>query len=237
MFITALTAVTGSFQDALEESSRVLAIRGRVVPSTLDNIRLRAEYSDGTVVEGEDKIPEDGKVIQKVTLIPGNVTAHPEALDAIRQADIIIFGPGSLFTSVIPNLLISKIVDEISKHQALKMYICNVMSQPGETSGFTASDHLKVFIEHSRKNIVNCCLVNSGRLEYQLLLKYARQKSFPVILDRERIREMGVVVFEADVVSRTDYLRHDSQKIAKEIINCYNLYSRKKWNELNRKLS
>lgn len=236
LFITALTGVTGSFKDAVKESSKVLAIRGRVIPSSLDNIRLKAEYSDGTVTEGEDKIPDEGKPIKRVSLMPLDVHPNPEALEAIREAEIIIFGPGSLFTSIIPNLLIKEISEAIVNMDILKLYICNVMTQHGETDGFTAADHLEMLISHAKRNIVNHCLVNSGRLEYKLLLKYAEEKSFPVVFDRKRLKEMGVSVMEGAVVSKNNYLRHDSEQTSKEIINIYNQYKRR-WKRLRKKLS
>ncbi|MBD3245424.1 MAG: uridine diphosphate-N-acetylglucosamine-binding protein YvcK [Candidatus Omnitrophica bacterium] len=235
LFITALTEVTGSFQEAVEESSRVLAIRGRVLPSSLDRIRLKAEYHDGSVREGEDKIPDTGKPIKTISLMPQPVGPNPEALEAIREADLVILGPGSLFTSVLPNLLIREIQQELAAKNVMKLYICNVMTQHGETDGFTAADHLEALKTHCDKNIVNCCLVNSGRLEYKLLFRYAQERSFPVIFDRERIRKMGVVAFEADVVSKSDYLRHDSFNTAKEIINIYHAY-KKQWKKLKKKL-
>jgi len=224
LFITAMTQITGSFKDAVEESSRVLAIRGRVIPSSLEKIRLKAEYTDGTFREGEDKISDETKTIKRVYLIPQDARPNPEAIEAIRNADLIILGPGSLFTSIIPNLLIKEISEEIAKKNVLKIYICNVMTQHGETDGFTASDHLSMLISHSKKEVVNCCLVNSGRLEYNLLLKYSYDKSFPVIFDRDKLKKIGVLVFEADVVSKTNYLHHDFLKTAKEIINIYRNY-------------
>jgi uncharacterized cofD-like protein len=235
LFITALTEVTGSFEDAVEESSRVLAIRGKVVPSSLDKIRLRAEYSDGTVKEGEDKIADESKSIKRIYLIPADVKPNPDAIKAIREAELIIIGPGSLFTSIIPNLLINQINEEIVKRNVMKLYVCNVMTQHGETDGFTAADHLSELSAHTRKNIANCCLVNSGRLEYRLLLKYAQEKSFPVIFDRERLKKMGVSVFEADIVSRSNYLRHDSQRTAKEVIAIYN-YWKRRWKSTKKRL-
>ena len=233
LFITAMTQVTGSFKDAVEESSRVLAIRGRVIPSSLDNIRLKAEYTDGSVKEGENKIPNGNKPIKRLYLIPEDPHPNPEALEAIRDAEVIIMGPGSLFTSVLPNLLIRQIIDEISNHNVMKLYICNVMTQHGETDGFTAADHLEAILMHSRKNIINCCLVNSGRLEHNLLFKYAQDKSFPVVFDRSRLKKMGMMVFEADVVSKDNYLQHDSKVTAKEIMNIYS-YFKKRWKRLQK---
>ena len=228
IFIAALTEVTGSFKTAVKESSKVLAIRGRVIPASLDQIRLKAEYIDGSVKEGEDKISAEGKPIKHIYLIPKVARANPEALEAIRAAEIIILGPGSIFTSIIPNLIIKEINEEITKKNVLKIYICNVMTQHGETDGFTAADHMGAIFNHTTKNIVNCCMVNSGRLDYNLLLRYSQEKSFPVIPDKNRLRIMGVNVIEEDLVSRINYLRHDSSKTARIVIRIYNMW-KKKW--------
>lgn len=231
LFITAMTQVTGSFKDAVKESSIVLAIRGKVLPSSLDKMRLKAEYSDGTTKEGEDKIPHEGKAIRKICLVPQDAKPNPETIEAIREAEIIVFGPGSLFTSIIPNLLIEQVREEIVKRDVMKLYLCNVMTQHGETDGFTAFDHLERIISHTKRDIVNCCLVNSGRLRHDLLIKYAQEKSFPVIFDRERFKRKGVLIFEGDVVSKSNYLRHNSQNTAKEIMNVYS-YMKKRWKGL-----
>ena len=234
LFITAMTQVTGSFKDAIKESSIVLAIRGKALPSSLDSIRLKAEYSDGTVKEGEDKIPDEERSIKKVSLVPSDAKPNPEVIEAIREAEIIILGPGSLFTSILPNLLIEEVRSEIIKREVMKLYLCNVMTQHGETDGFTAFDHLNTIISHTKKNIVNCCLVNSGRLKYSLLVKYAQEKSFPVLFDRERIKKLGISIFEADIVSKDNYLRHDSKKASREIMNIYN-YRKRRWRNLRSK--
>jgi len=228
LFITAMTQVTGSFKDAVKESSIVLAIRGRVLPSSLDKMRLKAEYSDGTTKEGEDKIPHEEKAIRRIYLVPQDAKPNPEAIEAIREAEIIVFGPGSLFTSIIPNLLIGQVREEIVKRDVMKLYLCNVMTQHGETDGLTAFDHLERIISHTKRDIVNCCLVNSGRLRHDLLIKYARGKSFPVIFDRERFKRKGVLIFEGDIASKSNYLRHNSQNTAKEIMNVYS-YMKKRW--------
>lgn len=231
LFITAMTQVTGSFKDAVKESSIVLAIRGKVLPSSLDKMRLKAEYSDGTTKEGEDKIPREEKAIRRIYLIPQDAKPNPEVIEAIREAEIIVFGPGSLFTSIIPNLLIEQVKEEIVKRDVMKLYLCNVMTQHGETDGFTAFDHLERIISHTNRDIVNCCLVNSGRLKHNLLIKYAQEKSFPVIFDRERFKRKGILIFEGDVVSKSNYLRHNSQNTAKEIMNVYS-YMKKRWKGL-----
>lgn len=230
LFITAMTQIVGSFEAAVKESSIVLAIRGRVLPSSLDKIQLKAAYSDGTEKIGEDKIPDEEKAIKRVYLVPQDAKPNPEALEAIREAEIIILGPGSLFTSIIPNLLIKEIAEETARRDVMKLYICNVMTQHGETDGFTAADHLQMLLAHGGKGIINCCLVSSGRLQYRLLVKYAQERSFPVVFDRERIKNMGIAIFEADVVSKSNYLRHDPEKVAREIINIYN-HNKREWRE------
>jgi uncharacterized cofD-like protein len=234
LFITAMTQITGSFKDAVKESSIVLAIRGRVMPSSLDKVQLKAEYSDGTEKIGEDKIPDEEKAIKRICLLPQDAKPNPEAAELIREADIIILGPGSLFTSIIPNLLMKEISAEIARRDAIKLYICNVMTQHGETDGFTAADHLKMLIDHGGEGVVNCCLVSSGRLQYRLLIKYAQERSFPVVFDRDRIKDMNIAIFEADVVSKNNYLRHEPQRVAKEIMNIYN-HGKKEWRESKNK--
>ena len=183
----------------------------------------------------EDRIPVDDKSIGRIYLIPDNPRANPEALEAIKSAEIIILGPGSLFTSIIPNLLIKEISEEIYKKNVLKIYICNVMTQNGETNGFTAADHMDVLLKHTNKGIVNCCLVNSGRLDYDLLFKYSQEKSFPVIPDENRLCQMGINVIEDDLVNKVDYLRHNSSKTARVIMHIYNTWKRK-WKKYQKKL-
>ncbi len=235
LFITALTEVTGSFEEAIEESSKVLAIKGKVIPSSLDRVRLKAQYLDGSIKEGEDKIPKEEKPIKRVWIIPEYAKPNPQAIEAIREAEVIILGPGSLFTSILPNLLIEEITKAIcSRENILRLYICNVMTQHGETDGLTAYDHWEKLIMHTHPNIVNCCLVNCGRLPPHLLFRYSQEKSFPVIPDTYKLREKGILVFEKDVVSRENYLRHDPYKTAREIMGIYG-YFKRKWKRLRKK--
>ncbi|RKY40480.1 MAG: hypothetical protein DRP76_01850 [Candidatus Omnitrophota bacterium] len=231
LLITALADVTGSFQGAVEESSKVLAIRGKVLPASLEKVRLKAEYIDGSTKEGEDKIPKEEKPIKRIFLIPPHVKAFPQTIEAIKEADIIILGPGSLFTSILPNLLIEDIKKSICQRKdILKIYICNVMTQHGETDNFTAFDHIETIISHTGEGIMNVCLVNCGRLSQELLIKYAQEKSFPVVSDIRRIKEKGILVIEKDIISHHDYLRHDPYKTARCIIELYNGY-RRGWKE------
>ncbi|MCM8789951.1 MAG: YvcK family protein, partial [Candidatus Omnitrophica bacterium] len=199
LFITVMTRLTGDFEKAIKETSRVLALRGQVLPSTLNNVVLVAQHKDGSVTEGEDQIPRARIPIQKVSfrsLTP--VSATPEAIKAIQQARIIILGPGSLYTSIIPNLLIKEIAEAIVSSSALKVYVCNIMTQPGETDNFTASDHIRTLILHSHPRIFDFCLVNSGPIPESVLNRYSQEGSRPVELDLKEIRLMGYrVISEA----------------------------------------
>jgi uncharacterized cofD-like protein len=172
LFITVMTRLTGDFEKAVRETSKVLALRGQVIPSTLENVKLVARYEDGSVIEGEYDIPRAGKPIRKVYLNPREAQAAPETLKSIKEAEIIVLGPGSLYTSIIPNLLIKQITDSIVVSRAIKVYVCNVMTQPGETDGYTASMHVKSLIEHSHPRIIDYCVVNSGKIPPDIQKRY-----------------------------------------------------------------
>src|SRR3989338_3093580 len=155
LFLTAMVQLTGGdFEKAVKESSKILAIRGKVVPSTVSNVHLVAEYIDGTITEGEAKIPRKNIKIKRLSLTPEDALPTSDALEAIKEADIIVLGPGSLYTSVIPNLIIQGMSEAIAQSSAYKIYVCNVMTQQGETDGFTASDHVKIIIEHANKDVI-----------------------------------------------------------------------------------
>ncbi|MEA3305845.1 MAG: YvcK family protein, partial [Candidatus Omnitrophota bacterium] len=227
LFITAMSKVTGDFEQAVKESSKVLAIRGKVIPSTLSKIRLSAEYKNGEVTEGESRIAEKMSPIKKVFLEPGECEATEEALEAIREADVIILGPGSLYTSVIPNLLVNGIYQEISRSKILKIYICNVMTQTGETDGYKASDHIKAIIQHATPDIVNTCIINAGDIPRGLLEKYKEVKAEKVEPDKETIQKMGYRVIDANIINARDYIRHDSHKLSRLIMSLIGEYTRK----------
>lgn len=218
LFITAMTKLTGDFEAAIKESSKILAIRGQVVPSTLDNVALVAEYQDGSRTEGEAQIPKKNALIKKVYLRPQDPQPTQEALSAIEQADTIILGPGSLYTSIIPNLLVRGIAQAIANSSAIKIYVCNVMTQPGETDGYSSFDHAQAIVKHTNPQIINCCVVNVAKIPKQLLSKYEQEKSYPVLSDSNRIRELGYRVVEEDVISIKDFVRHDSAKLSKIVI-------------------
>ncbi|MEW6170420.1 MAG: YvcK family protein [Candidatus Omnitrophota bacterium] len=218
LFITVMTKLTGDFERAIKESSKVLAIRGQVIPATLTSVNLGAEYTDGTSAEGEAEIPLKHKQIKRVYLKPEDPQATPEAIKAIKEADTIILGPGSLYTSILPNLLIKEIAQAIANSRALKIYICNVMTQPGETDGFTASDHLQTLIKHVHPRIVNWCIVNNAKPPTDILERYRKENSYPIIIDSQKIKKAGCRVVEDDIINALNYVRHDSEKLAKIII-------------------
>jgi len=220
LFITAMTRLTGDFEKAIKETSKVLALRGQVIPSTLNNVVLVAEHKDGSVTEGENQIPKVHKSISRVYLTPGQSPATPEALRAIEEAQVIVLGPGSLYTSIIPNLLIKEIADAIVSSEAVKVYVCNVMTQPGETDSFTASHHIKTLVSHSQPKVLDYCIVNTGDIPTNILKRYAEDNSYPVVNDRRNVENMGYRVIEDDVVAIDgEVVRHDSRKLAKIIFD------------------
>ncbi|MFH0702290.1 MAG: gluconeogenesis factor YvcK family protein [bacterium] len=232
LFLSALCAITGDMITAVKESSKVLAIRGNVLPATLDDMRLVAELEDGRIILGESSIPEAGGKIKKLWTEPSNLKALDDAVYAIEEADLIILGPGSLYTSIIPNLLIDGITKAISKSKAKKVYICNIMTQPGETDDYTVSDHVKAIIEHSKyKNIIDTVFVNDS-LPQNLTLKYKAANSLPVKLDIENLKDFGVSVVIKQLIeeNKEGLVRHNPRRLAKIIYHWYK--NNNKHNEL-----
>lgn len=215
LFLTAMCAITGDMASAVKASANVLSIRGRVLPATLDDMKLAAEMEDGRIVHGESNIPEAGGKIKRLISEPSDCKALPEVLEAIRHAELIILGPGSLYTSVIPNLLIKEISEEISKSKAKKIYVCNIMTQPGETDDYTVSQHLKALILHAGvENLVDAILVNDNIPEN--LDKYKEQGQYPVILDSAEIKKLGVSIYAKNLIepNKDGLIRHSSKRVA-----------------------
>ncbi|MCX5698574.1 MAG: YvcK family protein [Candidatus Omnitrophica bacterium] len=220
LFLTVMTRLTGDFEKAIKETSKVLALRGQVIPSTLGNVTLVAYYSDGSMVIGEEQIPLARKPINRVSLTPEEPLATPDALKAIKEAQIIVLGPGSLYTSIIPNLLIKEITQEIAESEAIKVYVCNVMTQPGETDGYSVSDHIKALLKHSHKQILDYCVVNNGEVPSEVLKRYSQDNSTLVFNDRKKIENLGVRVIEEDFIMIQDgVIRHDAEKLAKIVLS------------------
>lgn len=219
LFIAAMTEMLGDFELAIKESSKVLAVRGRVLPSTLTDVTLVAEYTDGNKVSGESRISNYNKEIVKVKLEPENAKPLQEALMAINEADAIILGPGSLYTSIIPNLLVKDITKTISESKAKKIYVVNIMTQPGETTGYTASKHVDAIIKHANKKVINYVVVNIGKIPEYLLYRYYDEGAAPVVCDGEKIKQMGYTVVKGNMINSNDYIRHSPKKLAKILID------------------
>ncbi len=224
LFLTALCSITGDMVRAVKESSKVLSIRGRVLPSTLDDMRLAAEMEDGSIIKGESNIPESGKKIKRLFCEPDNCKPLEDVILAIHDAELIILGPGSLYTSVIPNLLINDIAKAVNDSKAKKIYVCNIMTQPGETDGFTVSDHIKTLINHAGyQNIIDAVLVNN-ELPSELLAPYKDVGSVPVIVDSDEISKLGVEVVQKNLIAdkrfedgHSSFVRHSPGRLARVI--------------------
>ena len=219
LFLTALYDITGDMVSAVRASSRVLSIRGRVLPATLDDMKLVAEMEDGRIIHGESTIPEAHGKIKRLFTEPANCKALPDVIQAIRDAELIILGPGSLYTSVIPNLLVREISEEIIKSKAKKIYVCNIMTQPGETDNYTVSDHLKALIQHAGSNkIVDAVLVNDY-LPDNLAGKYQEAGSYPVKLDVPEVKKLGIKIFAKKLIqdSKEGLVRHSSTRVARAV--------------------
>ena len=215
LFIAAMNEVTGDMETALKESSKVLAVKGRVIPASKQHVRLDAVMTDGTVVEGESQIPEAHKTIRRVQLYPKHVTAVPAAIEAIESADAIILGPGSLYTSIMPNLLVDGVADALKKSKAIKIYICNVLTQPGETDGYSASNHAKAILDHTGKGAIDYVLVNSMPIPDEM---WRGTGATPVDIDEDKINALGCGLVKADLMSSTQAGRHDPEKLCAAVM-------------------
>ncbi len=223
LFLTALCSITGDMVRAVKESSNVLNIRGVVLPATLDDMKLAALFEDGRVIRGESNIPEAHGKIKKLFTEPEHCHALSEAIAAILDADLIILGPGSLYTSVIPNLLVDGIVDAIERAHAKKIYVCNIMTQPGETDSYSVASHINALITHSGgKKIIDAVLVNDS-LPDNMSDGYAKSGSYPVRLDMENIIPIGVEVVSQKLIqeNKQGLVRHSSARVARSVYYWY----------------
>ncbi|WP_018247916.1 gluconeogenesis factor YvcK family protein [Orenia marismortui] len=219
LFIATMTEVLGDFDKAVKESSKVLAIKGQVLPSTLEDVRLSARLKSGELIKGESQIPKVEGKIEEVFINPENSKPLPEALTAIKEADAIILGPGSLYTSLLPNLLVKELSKGIKSSKALKLYICNVMTQFGETDDYTVSDHVQTLYDHVGDDIIDYVLVNNEEVDSDLLLKYAKEGAKPVEIDWDKLEELNIEVIEESLINQLDLVRHNPDKLAKVIID------------------
>lgn len=225
LYIAAMTEVLGDFEEAVRASSKILAIRGKVLPATNEDIKLGAVYHDQEKRMGESAIPVYDKEINKVFLYPEHASTTPEVRESIRKADVIIIGPGSLYTSILPNLLVKGIAEEIKNTDALKLYVCNVMTQPGETDNYTAADHAKAIVDHCGPGIFDYIIVNNNQGTKELQKKYEAEGAYPVKIDYQRLKDLGIKIIEADLLKKNSYLRHDPDELAKLIYKLNRKYS------------
>ncbi|MFZ5647865.1 MAG: gluconeogenesis factor YvcK family protein [Bacillota bacterium] len=217
LLIAAMNDLAGGFHQAIRGMSRVLAVRGQVLPSTLENISLGAEYSDGSVVFGESNIPKYGGRISRVFLNPAECYPLPEALQAIAEADAVVLGPGSLYTSILPNLMVKGLSDQIARSEAVKIYVCNIMTQPGETDGYNASSHVRAILSHAGR-VVDYIVVNRGDIPRDLRERYSREGSIPVVPDVREIEKLALKTVPENLLAVGDVVRHDHDKLARLIL-------------------
>lgn len=221
LFIAAMCGIAGNFDQAIKESSRVLAIKGRVLPATLANVALEAELEDGSIVRGESTISRSTARIKNVRLVPAECEGLPEAIEAIESADAVILGPGSLYTSVMPNLLVNGIADAIVRSRGVKVYICNIMTQPGETDGMSASEHVRALVNATSLRLMDYALVNVEQ-PHRLLRVYEQTHAFAVAPDFDAIASLGVTPVPGKFLSETEFLRHDPERVGGAIIKLIN---------------
>ncbi len=217
LMLAAMTDIAGDFVTGVRELSKVLAVRGRVLPAAGRAIVLKAEMADGTIVVGESMIPKAGKKIKRVFVEPDHVEPLPEAIEAIEQADAILIGPGSLYTSIIPNLLVPKLARAIVDSTAVKLFVCNVMTQPGETDGYSVSDHLKAVQDHIGHKLFDYVLVNDGEISPEVAEKYAEMGSTQVDLDIDEVNRLGYEIISDRLVLYRTFLRHDAERLSHHI--------------------
>ncbi|MFZ0447023.1 MAG: YvcK family protein [Bacillus sp. (in: firmicutes)] len=216
LILAAMTSITGDFMYAIQEMSKVLNVHGNVLPAANQSVVLHAELEDGTIISGESKIPFSGKRIKRVFLTPDTIQPLPETIQAIRNADLIIIGPGSLYTSILPNLLVPQIGQEVCEAKAKKVYICNIMTQAGETHDFTASDHVNAIYDHMGKPFMNTILVNREEIPDNIQARYIKEEAKPVHFDVNSLYELGLDVIFGEIVSLDEgVIRHDTQEVAK----------------------
>ena len=219
LFLTALTNVTGDFPEAVRVSARVLAIRGRIFPSTAQNVTLEAELEDGRTVHGETNISRSRKSIREVRLVPRRVRPLPEVLEAIASADLILVGPGSLYTSIIPNLLIQKVAQAIKRSRATCVYIANLMTQPGETQHYSVADHIRAIYEHTGKDLFDFVVINRSRVPSRLLRRYRAQSAEPVDPSFDKLDRMRLRYVTGDLLNHRGVVRHDQRRLARLLLD------------------
>ncbi|MEG4861099.1 YvcK family protein [Microcoleus sp. K1-B6] len=224
LFLTAMSDIAGDLEQAIAASSKVLAVRGEVLPATLSDVSLWAELADGRRIEGESSITKANGKILRIGCTPANPPALPRAVEGLREADFIIIGPGSLYTSVIPNLLVPEIADAIANSQVPRIYVCNIMTQPGETDGYSVADHIRAIDRACGRPLFDAVVVQGKVPSAKALIRYSQEDSYPVVLDREAVTQLGRRVVIANVMDEdenTGLIRHNSQRLAGMLLRWY----------------
>jgi uncharacterized cofD-like protein len=219
LFLTAMAGVTGDFAVAVRLTSEVLAIKGVIYPSTNSNVQLQAEFEDGSSVEGETRITMQGKRIRRVHLNPSDAQPLPDALEAIASADLITIGPGSLYTSLIPNMLVKEVIGAVRKSPAMKIYVQNIMTQPGETDGYSVADHVQALADHCDGILFPNILLNSRLPSAEMLELYQAEHATLVDVDRERLRSLRLNIVERELLSEDGMIRHDPDRLARAVLD------------------
>ncbi len=218
LFLAALTSLTSDFSEAVRLSSEILLTRGHIYPATTSNIELEALFEDGTRVRGETKITASKGRIRELFLVPPDVGPMPQTLEAIAGADVITIGPGSLFTSLIPNLLVRGISEAIVSSAATKIYICNLMTQANESLGLTAADHIRALGRHAQKQLFDYALINRTPASDELKAKYATEGACQIVNDLDEIEALGVVPVLGDYLEEAGVARHNTARVARDML-------------------
>jgi uncharacterized cofD-like protein len=218
LFLAALTHVTGDFAEAVRLSSKILAIRGRIFPSTVSNVSLIATLEGGRRVHGETRITASRKPIKKLALFPRSARPLPKALEAIYEADLILLGPGSLYTSILPNLLIPDIANAIAKSKAPRVYIANLMTQPGETSGYALADHLRAIQHHTSRRVIDWVVANRQPISPAVAKRYRARGAEPVAIDLGALQSLGYRVILDNLLEEHGVIRHDPVRLARLLL-------------------
>jgi uncharacterized cofD-like protein len=221
LFLAALTHITGDFAEAVRVSSRVLAIRGRIFPSTVSNVTLAAILENGQRVRGETRISASRSPIRELTLVPPNVRPLAEAIEAIRKADLILIGPGSLYTSILPNLLIPDIARAIAHSRSPRVYIANLMTQPGETTNYSVAQHLRAIQSHVKPRIVDYVVANRQKVSPAVAGRYRKQGASQVTVDAASLRKSGVQLLLGNLLEEHGKIRHDSARLARLLLDAF----------------
>ena len=218
LFLAALTHVTGDFAEAVRVSSKVLAIRGRIFPSTVSMVSLVATLANGRKVHGETRITASRTPIKKIALLPRSVRPLPKAIEAIHEADLILLGPGSLYTSILPNLLIPEIANAIAKSKAPRVYIANLMTQPGETTGYSLAEHLRTIERHTGRRVIDCVLANRQPVSPEVARRYRRQGASPVVVDLQEVQKLGHRIILDNLLEEHGVIRHNATRLARLLL-------------------